>query len=182
MIQSISVSITLILIYRQLKAQRHAIMVDALFRFAARWDGQRIVTARKEACDLHSAVRLNGNLEGGSEIIASFFEELGSHVKAGTLAPIQVWNQYSYYLEHYWPMLSERVSNFRHTERDPTWFENFEDLYHKMQRIAKKRGVYVVTRSDDDVRRFISGELKHVCNRLIEFQTKIGKNPDESSN
>lgn len=167
-LQFVVVAISLYGIYQQIKIQSHANMLNAMFALADKWESPRMIEARQKVCIAYKRDRADTSINQQEDRIASFFEEISFFLKKGAFTADAIWEQYSYYVEHYWPMLEPRVRAFRKLERDNTWFENFESLYERMQKIAKKRGVHVVKRDDDDMKKFARGELDVVEARKAE--------------
>ena len=159
MLQFVVVAISLFFIYRQIRIQSHANMLTALFALAKKWDSSLMRKARRHVCKEYQENRERRKINQHEERIASFFEEIGFFLDEGAFTPEAIWEEYSYYVEHYWPMLEPKVAEFRKVERDNTWFEHFEKLYKKTQSIAKRRGVYVIVRDDSDLKKFVTGEL-----------------------
>lgn len=167
-LQFVVITLSLYGIYRQVRIQSHANMLHAMFELAAKWDSPRMIDARRQVCAAYGKDPADTSINQQEDRIATFFEEISFFLKKGAFTADAIWEQYSYYVEHYWPMLEPRVRAFRKDERDDTWFENFEDLYDKMQNIAKKRGVHVVKRDGVDMKKFARGELDVVEARQAE--------------
>ena len=81
----------------------------------------------------------NTALNDEHETVLSFFEELGFFLRRGIFDLLAVWEMYSYYIEHYWPLLEPHVAELRRSENDKTFYENAELLYRKSCAITEKR-------------------------------------------
>jgi hypothetical protein len=47
---------------------------------------------------------------------------------------------------------------FRAESKDPTWYEKFEALKNKMEKFSSKRGLKVVGKTQEELKKFIGGE------------------------
>lgn len=168
MLQFWVVAFSLYFIYQQIRIQSHANMLTALFELAGKWDSNRMIDARRQVCENRTTHPENRAINPDEERIASFFEEIGLFVKKGAFTSDVIWEAYSYYIEHYWPMLEPHVKEMRHVERDNSWFENFEALYNQLQKISKRRGVFVFKREEADMAKFIRGEMSAIQRKKAE--------------
>jgi hypothetical protein len=130
------VAVSLYLIYKQIRIQSHANMLTALFELSNKWNTPHMLESRSNVSESALKDKRNRAINQDEERIASFFEEIGFYLSQGAFTAEAIWEQYSYYIEHYWPMLEPHVLEFRKAERDDTWFEQFERLYNRMQRLA----------------------------------------------
>lgn len=167
MLQFLTVAASLYLIYKQIRIQSQANMLTALFELSTKWNTPHMLESRHHVSDSSLRGLKDHAINQHEERIGSFFEEIGFFLRQGAFSPEAIWEQYSYYVEHYWPMLEPHVREFRKTERDDTWFEQFESLYNRMQKIAKKRGVYVIWRDRADLEKFARGELYTVAEQRV---------------
>jgi hypothetical protein len=173
LVQSVVVAVSLYFIYQQIRIQSQANMLTALFGLATKWDSDRMIEARQQICTNHNSNTESRSINVPEERIASFFEEIGLFMKKKAFTPDVIWDEYSYYVEHYWPMLEPHVREFRRVERDDSWFENFEALYNQLQQISERRGLYVIKRDDSDVTKFIKGETLLIQEKKTEPRIAI---------
>jgi hypothetical protein len=92
-----------------------------------------------------------------SEAVASFFEEIGLYVTKKVFEPDIVWDLYSSYIEHYWPMLKSRIEELRRD--DPTPYTHFEVLHTKMHKQSVNRRAPSTTPTHEQLLEFTAEEL-----------------------
>jgi hypothetical protein len=156
LMQFIIVTATLIFIYGQLRISAAAHMLGSLTSLNERWTSTDVVSQRKKICEAHL-----GNkpvLTLGTQIVFTFFEELGLYTKTGWVPRQVIWDTYSYYIECYWDMCSQEVADLRRVSNDSSIFENFEKLAKVMRRINKKRKIPSGARTKEQLKVFAAGE------------------------
>jgi hypothetical protein len=156
MAQFFAIAISLVLIYRQVRLQRQANMLQTLGSLDSRWNSQDMLASRKKACENYLTDQLRISREQ-SDVLA-FFEDVGVYLQRGVFDIESVWDKYSYYIEHYWAMYQPHIIEFRAESKDPTWYEKFEMLKSKMEEFSKKKGLKVVGKSQEELKKFISVE------------------------
>lgn len=166
MIQSLAVIVSLILIYRQVRAQRVANSLVALEKLAERWNSNRLCDARSAVVSAYPST--SKKIEHHEEILLTFIEELGGHSKKGVLDIDAVWHFYSYYVEHYWPILLEKVLEIRTENQDESYFDQAEWLYDKCCKFSRKRGSCPI-KTEAQLATFIKGELNYVEYRIANL-------------
>lgn len=159
MVQAVAVIVSLIFIYRQVRIQRMANSLTTLKEFRERWDSRRLSDARAAVVSAYSS--RDKKIDHTEESLLNFFEEMGLNVSRGIFDACSVWETYSYYLEHYWPILLPKVTEMRAAERDGSYFEQAEKLYSKCCAISKKRGAEAA-KTEEQLTRFITGELGYI--------------------
>ena len=137
MCQFIVISITLYLIYKQVRIQLKSNMLQTLHKCDDKWSGDTIVNCRKHTAE--HFINNNLHLHEQEFILINFFEDIGLYLKEGILAKEIVWNTYSYYIEKYWPILKSAIEERRANDNDKSIAHNFEHLYDSMLSISKKK-------------------------------------------
>lgn len=162
MCQFFAVTITLLLILRQIRLQNDSHLVNSFALLEDRWNSLMMLQARRLACDRFRPGITS--IEQPVSHIGYFFEEIGVYCKRGILDKDIVWEIYSYHIEHYWIMAKNGILSFRRDVRDDTFYKNFEYLYHEMCRIGQIKGAPNYEKTSEDIAGFIAYELG-----IIEF-------------
>jgi hypothetical protein len=156
MAQGIAVTLTLILIYRQLIAQRYANILSSVSSLDERWNSQEMRKARKSLCAKHGGK--NRSLSQQDGFVLDFFEQMGLYLKKGVFTPDLLWELYSYYIEHYWCIAAPFISEFRLSTEDKTWYSSFEGLYGAMRKESKRRHIACDGKTQEQIAQFIREE------------------------
>jgi len=162
MVQVLLIGFSVWFIAKQIRVQGHANMLHALFGLAGKWSGDRMLESRMAVCAASKEEDSEKRLDEKHQRVASFFEDIGVYLRYGCFTREAIWEGYSYYIEHYWPLLEERIEIYRTETGDDTWFENFEALYREMRKVSKKKGAPTNRRSDGEIAQFARGELQTV--------------------
>ena len=115
-----------------------------------------MLASRKKACENYLLDQLRIMREQ-SDVIG-FFEDVGVYLEREVFDTESNWDKYSYYIEHYWAMYQPHIMEFRAESKDPTWYEKFEALKNKMEKFSSKRGLKVVGKTQEELKKFIGGE------------------------
>jgi len=153
-----AIAISLSLIYRQIRLQRQANLLHTLGEMNKRWNSIEMLEARKHACNNYREDKLRIRAEQG--LILDFFEDVGVYLERKVFDVEVVWNKYSYYIEHYWPMYQPHINKFRTETKDNTWYEKFQALNKEMTKFSSKKGTTVNSKSQDEIEKFIRGETE----------------------
>jgi hypothetical protein len=135
MVQAVGIVITLLLIWKQMRIQSAANMLRALSDFSKEWWSTELIDARKEVCRSYRDKKSPGDLS--AERISGFFETLGLYYKRNMVDSHLAWGLYSYYVEHYWPILQPAIKEMRKT--DNTIFTDFEQFHNEMKAVSKRK-------------------------------------------
>ncbi len=158
MAQALAVIITLIFIYKQVRAQRYGNMLSYSQILRGYWESAKMMGSRKEACrNYKKGDRAIGKAEGD---VLSFFEELGLLVEKGAVNIEYTWESYSYFIEYYWFMFKPHIEKFRKDTQDNEWYCKFERLVGLLEKYAKSRGVRFGNKFEHEFEEFIAGELE----------------------
>ncbi len=156
MAQTIVIFASLWLILRQLQSQRCANLLIILNDMKSDWNSCKMIAARMEVCRHYGDKdKMISHIE---ERVLSFFEAVGIWEKRKVFSRRIVWEYYSYYIEHYWPILKPRIDELRKKTRDDSWYENFERLYKRMKFQSYLRRAPYGEKSDEEMRKFIESE------------------------
>jgi hypothetical protein len=138
-LQFVIVTVTIILIYRELRLSAATHLLGSLTSLNERWTSPGMVSQRQKICQTY----LKGErvLTLGMQNVFTFFAELGLYAKKGWVPRQVIWDTYSYHIECYWDMCSQEVSNRRTHLNDSSVFENFDQLVKDMRAINKKRKI-----------------------------------------
>lgn len=90
-----------------------------------------------------------------------------------------VWNLYSHYIEHYWPLLSSTFSELRTVENDDSYFEHAAWLHARCCTISKKRKGQPI-KTDTQLQNFIAGELAYARRRKSVVSADQSATPSEA--
>jgi hypothetical protein len=160
MAQVLVIGFSVWFISKQIRLQGHANMLHALFGLAGKWSSDSMLEARKAVCLAFREEEPGNSLDEKHQRVASFFEDIGVYLRYGCFTREAIWEGYSYYIEHYWPLLEERIKLYRTQTEDGTWFENFEALYEAMRKASKRKGAPTSRRSETEMAQFTRGELQ----------------------
>src|SRR3990172_10856986 len=94
MLQFFAVAVSLWFIYRQIRLQAQANMLQALEALADKWNGEFLLQCRHEACSKYP--RENLKIGNADSAVLGFFEDLGLYYKKGVFDIETVWERYSY--------------------------------------------------------------------------------------
>lgn len=159
LMQFVVVTITLALIYGELRISSAAHILGSLTSVNERWTSPGVVAQREGIC----AAFLRGEpvLTLGNQVVFTFFEELGLYVERGWVPREVVWDTYSFYVENYWDMCSQEILHRRKESNDSSIFEHFDRLATAMRCINRKRKIPFTPRTKEQLTAFARGE--RVC-------------------
>jgi len=158
MIQTITVAVTLGLIYWQIRVQTASHVVQTLTTIHSRWNHECMLRARLKVCSDWLAG--NGGFDGVDEYVAEFMEELGHYVQIKAIPKKAMWEAQSWYIDHYFCMFRDGIRNVRQSLHDKNLYTRFEELYAAMVVINGREGSPAVTRADADLKRFAESEVQ----------------------
>ena len=157
MAQFLAVAVSLVFIYRQVKLQRMGNMLTVLGAFHERWESDKLIQSRIHVCEDYG--KNETSISVAEEPVLVFFEELGLHLRKNVFDKETLWEVYSYEVQHYWQILSPRISAFRTDYGDPTWYSNFEYLFNAMKKHTHSRHLQL-PETKADLEKFVRGELE----------------------
>ena len=164
MLQAIVVAITLYLIYRQLRVGRYSNMLDTLARLDEKWFSEVMLKARHGICCdyVNPEKKEDRRITYREAMVLDFFEDIGIFLKRRVLEKETVWESYSYSIEHYSQMLQVRVTEFRASSKDQSWYDNFQALAETMRKVSKKRGASTQDKTEQEMKLFARGEIQRL--------------------
>jgi len=164
MVQAVAVIVTGFFILRQLRLQKNAHLVSSFAILHDRWNSQMMLRARHTVCQNHKHDLEQIPFEDA--LVGMFFEELGGYCRLGHLDIDIAWENYSFYVEHYWIMLRNQIICYRKNNgNDSSYYYHFEKLYHDFRDISRQKKTPSEEKTADDIKRFIAFENK-ACNFL----------------
>ena len=99
------------------------------------------------------------------------FEDIGLLLRKGHVLGELVWVMQSYYILRYWKILNEYIEWLRETQKDRTFYTEFENLHMKMVEIEKKkRKKQEIQLSNQKLKEFLVEEIS-----LVKSDYKISK-------
>ena len=156
MAQALIVLVSLVAIYQQIKLQTYSNWLQQLTNMRNVWESGRMISARKHTCRLYQdGDNRIGNAQG---MVLGFFEELGLLLEKDTISIEFVWETYSYYIDHYWPICMANVKAFRDESKDPNWYVHFEYLWKASQQYSSRKGSPFGLKDRAQIALFIRGE------------------------
>jgi hypothetical protein len=155
MVQAVGIVITLLLIWKQMRLQSAANMLRALSDFSKEWWSTELMDARKEVCKSFRDKKSPGDL--AAERVSGFFETLGLYYKRNIIDTHLAWGLYSYYVEHYWPILQPTIIEMRRA--DKTIFTDFENFHDTMKAVSKKKNAPADIKPEEVLMEFAKSEL-----------------------
>ena len=94
----------------------------------------------KEMKNQESNTPSQPNLLGAETEVLAFLEELGGFVKKKHVPEYFTWSYYRFFVEIYWQMTHGGISQYRAHARDNAFFEDFEWLKRKFNKLDVKLG------------------------------------------
>ena len=107
------------------------------------------------------------SLNNAAVNVCGYYDEIGDMRKRGVLSDEAVWNRFSARGQAYWLLCKPGVEGMREEWEDPTWFEDFEDLSHRIAEMEREHG--------------ISPPTKEVLRRIMEDEAVIGEEPSATT-
>jgi hypothetical protein len=159
MVQGIIVSVSAVLIYRQLKAQHFGNMLGAMATLDERWATEEMFKGRETLCLKYG----KNDLEIDDQIgrVLDFFEQMGLYLKKRAFTQDVIWEFYSYNIKYYWAIAEPLIKEFRSSTKDQTYYVWFEWLKTKMMEEDKSMGSPYTVPTKDEITKFISGEVRN---------------------
>ena len=158
-IAAIGALITLYFIYKEV-AHTQNVTAYQFLREGEKWFSSNEM--KRERSKLAKTLLLKGNQyeEIGSLDPMNYFSDLGVLLEK-KIAPIYfIWGNHYEDVIYYWTALRGYILWIRKEERDPTYYTEFEDLYHKMVRFQEKKTKKMVTEpTPKEMKEFLQGEL-----------------------
>jgi hypothetical protein len=114
-------------------------MLSTLISLRQRWESVEMARLRAMVCAAYIAKQGVREFRPQEERVATFFDDIGVYLKHGTFSAVVVWDQYSYYVEHYWLVMAPLIKDFRESTKDDTWFESFEAVYEASLKVGRRR-------------------------------------------
>lgn len=158
MLQFVIVTLTLWLIYRHIRIQTSSHVISSLHALQARWSRPCMLRARLSTCE--SWLAGEHDFDVHDQDVAAFFEELGMYVNSELLPKKVIWDTYSWPIECYWRICQPGIVEMQNKFRGPSVFKEFEALATKMSKLNPKYGAPAFSLTDDELRRFFTGEVK----------------------
>lgn len=128
--QFVVVAITLVGIYYQLRLQRAANAFEQIHRIAAEWTSERLVRAK---LGVLRAVASGGPNASAVGIVADFWEEVASLVRAGHVDLSTAYENLSQPLRFWWVLMEGETGRLRESHGAMAWI-HFERLYAVFER------------------------------------------------
>ena len=131
------VFLSAMLIVRQLRLQSTSHLVSTVHVLDEIWKHDSMIRARYMACESW----LNGNVKADATVehIFEFLEQIATYYKLGALSKEAIWEMYSWYIEHYWQMFGQGVSELRDRRQDPTLYCEVESVVKILHIISRER-------------------------------------------
>lgn len=169
---------------RQLKQDRDAARIDNLERQLEAFDSERFLNIRRRLASLRAR---NGKLQplaeddAPSEMydVLNFFEHLAFLVREKYLPAYHVWHAFGYWAFSFF-YDARRVIEFEQID-DPTFFDDFEWLINKLQKIEARECGHRNIPSEDDLLDFYLEESHGQTVRQRKSRRKKVKKLEEPS-
>jgi len=172
MMQFIAIVFGFIFIYEQIRLQAQANMLVALQAMSEKWVSEFMLQSRAHACAEYKRQKL----EIGSAVgtVIGFFEDLGMYRTKGIFDLGIVWEQYSYFVEHYWSMYREAIVKFRQDTEDNSWYSHFETLFKEFQDYSAKKNAPTGIKNKAQIDAFITFEQEATETAIEQHLTASG--------
>lgn len=129
----LAVLVGVIALIYQIRLSRFAIGVETLLKLDERFEGRRMVAARRKA-----AQSLLKNSDEDVEDVLDFFDMVGLLTRRGAVDAVVVWNCFFEWIRCYWILAEEYVKTVRQEEKNPAIWAEAEWLYRKVVEIEKR--------------------------------------------
>lgn len=156
--------VAMVAVWLQNRAARTLLAVQLAMEFDKRFSSEDMLCERQSL----ASCLLDGR-DPDSKLL-DFFESVGHYAKRGLLDQETLWNDFSYFVIRYWPLLKDFVRRERTAgDGDPELYANFEWLNGMMlEREARRhrKRVDEVTPSKAELDRFLKEEVILIEPRL----------------
>ena len=147
------VVITFWMARQQSEAVRRDLKARLQLEFIGRFDGTRLLKARKELA--HHLI-VNAPRDRITETVMDFFEDIGLFLRRGYLDEELIWSTFGFFCARWWVACKGYVLEERRTQDDPTLFSDFEDLTKRLLARDVKESLTEPTPSD--LKQFLEDE------------------------
>jgi len=139
------VVVTFWLAWRQNDAVRRDLRARLQLQFIDRFDGPKMVKARKELAQLFHS---NAPHDKVKETVMDFFEDMSLFLGRGYLDEELLWSTFGFYGVRWWAICKGYVLEERKRQSDSTLFTDFEDLARRFLARDTKAGLTEATPTD----------------------------------
>lgn len=137
MAQAVAVTATLLLILQQISLQRKATALTSFGQMNEQWNSEELLRARAA---IAGRATVGQAVKGsGPRTVATFFEEMGLHLKKGVFDTEYVWDRYSFSALIYWRLMAQPIKQLRKDDGDDSWYCNYEYLVKRLQAFGVRR-------------------------------------------
>jgi hypothetical protein len=182
-LQFFVIALSLYFIYRQLRIQSFSHIVSALSTIDDQWNSKLMLVARVRTCEKWRKVYLalqkkpqvlkdtSYRLDGNAQAIADFFEDLAIYHSKCVIPRDMIWHAYSWYLEYYWALLQEGITQTKNELKDATLYSLLPKLIEAMKKENIKREAPTFTKTKDEILKFLNMEIDSLA-ELIENEKR----------
>jgi hypothetical protein len=149
------VVVTFWMAWRQSEAMRTDLRARFLLTFIDRFDGSRLLKARKE---LAHRLLTNASRDQIEETVLNFFEDMGLLLRLGYLDEKLMWSTFGFFAVRWWSACEDYIVNERETQNDCTLFKDFEDLTKRFKARDERAGLTVAKAPPPDLTQFLEDE------------------------
>ena len=139
------VGVTFWMARKQARAVQEDLKARLQLQFIDRFDGSRMVKARKELAQL---LLLKTSQDQIKETVMEFFEDMSLFLGRGYLDEELIWSTFGFYAVRWWAMCKDYILSERARQSDSTLFTDFEDLTKRFLARDTKAGLAEATASD----------------------------------
>ena len=126
--QFVVITVTLILIYIQVRVQTASHVVQALTTIHNRCDAEPMLRARHKVCQQWRDGK--HDFDGVAEYVAEFMEEPGIYLRIRAVSAREMGEAQSWYIEHYYWMFKPGIEQVRQ-RHSVTWLPFPDWLHHQ---------------------------------------------------
>ena len=139
------VGVTFWMARSQARAVQDDLRARLQLQFIDRFDGPKMVKARK---DLAHLLLAKASPDQITETVMDFFEDMSLFLRRGYLDEELIWSTFGFYGVRWWAACGSYVLSERARQSDSTLFTDFEDLAKRFLARDKKAGLAEATPSD----------------------------------
>jgi Domain of unknown function (DUF4760) len=147
------VVVTFWMAWRQSEAMRTDLRARFLLTFIDRFDGSRLLKARKE---LAHRLLTNASRDQIEETVLNFFEDMGLFLRRGYLDEELIWSTFGFFAVRWWSGSKGYILEERRKQNDSTLFTDFEDLTKRFS--ARDVRADLTETTPSDLKQFLEDE------------------------
>jgi Domain of unknown function (DUF4760) len=158
MLQFVTVAITLVAIYRQVRLQASAAEIEHAEALEREWNSERLIRARLAVLmELRDGTDPLMTARAAAADIGNFWERFGYLVRGGHLDQRLVYEYQGNSIANFWAHLRPTVKSMREQSGDPKIYDHFEWLAGRIEEMEGRPAPMLAYDSEERARSLTSG-------------------------